>query len=98
MFIQDQIRLKNWTISAGLRWDHYQLLLLNRNAVDPRFAVSRYFPSADLIAHFSDDCVFHTDPSKIFCCRIRAPLYRLIRRVSSEFRSSHRKEIIMKPG
>ena len=59
VFIQDQIRLKNWTISAGLRWDHYQLLL-NRNAVDPRFAVSRYFPSADLIAHFSYDRVFQT--------------------------------------
>ena len=59
MFVQDQIRLRNWTISAGLRWDHYQLLL-NRNAVDPRFAVSRYFPSADLIAHFSYDRVFQT--------------------------------------
>jgi outer membrane receptor protein involved in Fe transport len=27
---------KNWTISAGLRWDHYQLLL-NREALDPEF-------------------------------------------------------------
>ena len=25
--MQDLIRLKNWTISAGLRWDHYQLLV-----------------------------------------------------------------------
>ncbi|MGB7151009.1 MAG: TonB-dependent receptor plug domain-containing protein, partial [Terriglobales bacterium] len=25
-FVQDQIRLKNVTINAGLRWDHYQLL------------------------------------------------------------------------
>jgi TonB-dependent Receptor Plug Domain len=58
-FIQDQIRLKNWTINAGLRWDHYQLLL-NRYAVSPRFAVSRYFPSADLILHFSYDRVFQT--------------------------------------
>ena len=59
LFLQDQIRLKNWTISAGLRWDHYQLLL-NRQAVDPRFAVSRYFPSTDLILHFSYDRVFQT--------------------------------------
>ena len=57
--MQDQIRLKNWTINAGLRWDHYQLLL-NRQAVDPRFAISRYFPSADLVLHFSYDRVFQT--------------------------------------
>ena len=57
--MQDQIRLKNWTINAGLRWDHYQLLL-NRHAVDPRFSISRYFPSADLVVHFSYDRVFQT--------------------------------------
>ncbi len=59
LFVQDQIRFKNWTINAGLRWDHYQLLL-NRQAVDPRFAISRYFPSADLVVHFSYDRVFQT--------------------------------------
>jgi len=58
-FVQDQFHLKNWTINAGLRWDHYQLLL-NRQAFDPRFAISRYFPSADLIVHFSYDRVFQT--------------------------------------
>ena len=59
VFVQDQIRLNNWSISAGLRWDHYQLLL-NRQAVDPRFSISRYFPSADLVVHFSYDRVFQT--------------------------------------
>jgi hypothetical protein len=58
-FVQDLIRLGNWTINAGLRWDHYQLLL-NRQAVDPRLSVSRYFPSADLVVHFSYDKVFQT--------------------------------------
>ena len=58
-FVQDLIRLGNWTINAGLRWDHYQLLL-NRQAVDPRLSVSRYFPSADLVVHFSYDRVFQT--------------------------------------
>ncbi|MGH9744510.1 MAG: TonB-dependent receptor [Candidatus Acidiferrales bacterium] len=58
-FVQDLIRLGNWTISAGLRWDHYQLLL-NRQAVDPRFSIARYFPSADLVVHFSYDRVFQT--------------------------------------
>jgi len=58
-FVQDLIRLGNWTISAGLRWDHYQVLV-NRQAVGPRFSVSRYLPSADLVMHFSYDRVFQT--------------------------------------
>ena len=58
-FVQDQIRLKNVTINIGLRWDHYQLLL-NRHGVQPRFSVSRYFPAADLLVHFSYDRVFQT--------------------------------------
>ena len=43
--MQDLIRLGNWTINAGLRWDHYQLIV-NKQSVDPRFAISRYFPVA----------------------------------------------------
>src|SRR5580698_3101007 len=35
VFVQDLIRLGNWTINAGLRWDHYQLLL-SKQAVEPR--------------------------------------------------------------
>jgi hypothetical protein len=58
-FVQDLIHLGAWTISAGLRWDHYQLLL-NRQAVDPRFSIARYFPVADLVVHFSYDRVFQT--------------------------------------
>ena len=58
-FLQDLIHLGNWTVSAGLRWDHYQLLV-NRQAFDPRLALSRYFPSLDLILHFSYDRIFQT--------------------------------------
>ncbi len=58
-FVQDLIRLGNWTVSAGLRWDHYQLLV-NQNAVSPRLGVSRYFRSADLVLHASYDRVFQT--------------------------------------
>jgi hypothetical protein len=58
-FVQDLMRLGNWTISAGLRWDHYQLLL-NRQSVDPRFAISRYFQSAGIVLHFSYDRIFQT--------------------------------------
>src|SRR5262249_16826608 len=59
VYIQDLIRLGNWTMSAGVRWDHYQLLP-NRNAVSPRLALSRFFPSAGLLIHASYDRVFQT--------------------------------------
>jgi hypothetical protein len=58
-FVQDLFRAGNWTINAGLRWDHYQLLI-NKQAVQPRFAISHYFPSAGVILHFSYDRVFQT--------------------------------------
>jgi outer membrane cobalamin receptor len=58
-FVQDLIRLGKWTVSAGLRWDHYQLLV-NQNAVSPRLAVARYVPAADLVLHASYDRVFQT--------------------------------------
>ena len=58
-YIQDLIHRGNWTIGAGLRWDHYQLLV-NQNAVSPRFSVARFFPSANLIVHASYDRIFQT--------------------------------------
>jgi hypothetical protein len=58
-FAQDLIRLGKWSISAGLRWDHYQVVA-NQQAVSPRLSVSRYFPSADLVLHASYDRVFQT--------------------------------------
>lgn len=59
VYVQDLMRLGNWTINAGLRWDHYQLMV-NRQALQPRVAISRYFPSANVIVHFSYDRVFQT--------------------------------------
>jgi len=58
-FLQDVIRAGKWTVSAGLRWDHYQLLV-NQNGVSPRLGVSRYFQAADLVLHASYDRVFQT--------------------------------------
>jgi hypothetical protein len=58
-YVQDLIRLGEWTVSAGLRWDHYQLLV-NKNAVSPRLSVSRYFKAADMVVHLSYDRVFQT--------------------------------------
>ncbi len=58
-FVQDLIRLGAWTVSGGLRWDHYQLLL-NQNAVSPRLSAARYFKSANVLVHASYDRVFQT--------------------------------------
>jgi hypothetical protein len=63
LFLQDLIRLGNWTVNAGLRWDHYQLLL-NKQAVQPRLSVARYFPSANMVVHFSYDRIFQTPSSE----------------------------------
>ena len=58
-FVQDLIRLGAWTISAGVRWDHYQLIV-NQNAVSPRLGISRYFASHELLVHAAYDRVFQT--------------------------------------
>lgn len=58
-FVQDQARVGAWTISAGLRWDHYSLLV-NASALSPRLSVAHYFPSARLIVRASYDRIFQT--------------------------------------
>ncbi len=58
-YIQDLVRLGKWTVNAGLRWDHYQVLV-NQDAVSPRVAISRYFPKVALILHGSYDRIFQT--------------------------------------
>ena len=59
MFVQDLIHLGKWTVNAGARWDHYQLVV-NQNAVSPRFSLARYFASSNLLVHASYDRVFQT--------------------------------------
>ena len=59
IYVQDRIRFSNWTISAGLRWDHYQLVL-NDQGIQPRFSIARYFPTANTVLHFSYDRIFQT--------------------------------------
>ena len=58
-FVEDLVHIGNWSLNAGIRWDHYQLLL-NKQAFEPRFAVSRFFSSVNLILHFSYDRIFQT--------------------------------------
>ena len=58
-FIQDSVHWGHWSLNAGLRWDHYQLLV-NQNALSPRLGIARYWPRANLVAHFSYDRIFQT--------------------------------------
>jgi hypothetical protein len=58
-FIEDMIHLGKWTINAGVRWDHYQLIL-NEHGVSPRVSVGYYVPSMKMVLHASYDRVFQT--------------------------------------
>jgi len=58
-YVQDLIHVRNWTVSAGLRWDHYQLLA-NQNALSPRVSISHFFRAPALIVHASYDRAFQT--------------------------------------
>ena len=63
VYVEDLIHLNKWTISAGLRYDHYQLIL-NDWELQPRFSVSRYIPSMNTVFHFSYDRIFQTPSSE----------------------------------
>jgi outer membrane cobalamin receptor len=58
-FVQDLIRLGNWTFNAGLRWDHYRLLV-DDNAFSPRLSAAWYWPAADMVFRASYDRIFQT--------------------------------------
>ena len=58
-WLEDTFRFGNWSARAGLRWDHYQLVV-NQNAFSPRFALSRYLPHSRTVLHASFDRVFQT--------------------------------------
>jgi hypothetical protein len=58
-FVQDVVRLGPWTISAGLRWDRYRLLVTEQ-AVSPRVGLAYHVPSAGLVLRASYDRAFQT--------------------------------------
>ena len=58
-YVQDQIRLGKWNLSAGLRFDHYGFVV-NESAWNPRLGVSRFISSLNLLVHASYDRVFQT--------------------------------------
>ena len=58
-YVQDQVRIGKWNVSAGLRFDHYGFAV-NQSAWSPRLGVSRFFSSLNLVVHASYDRVFQT--------------------------------------
>jgi len=58
-FLQDRWQLGRWTLDAGLRWDHYRLLVRD-SAWSPRLAVAYHWERPDLVWHASYDRVFQT--------------------------------------
>src|SRR5215471_10322056 len=59
LYAQDLVRLGRWTLSAGLRWDHYQLVA-EKSALSPRLGIAWYWPRTDTVFHASYDRVFQT--------------------------------------
>ncbi len=58
-YMQDQVRLGKWNLSAGLRFDHYGFAV-NESAWSPRVGVSRFIPALNLLLHASYDRIFQT--------------------------------------
>jgi hypothetical protein len=58
-YVQDELHLGNWNISAGLRFDHYSFVV-HESAWSPRLGVSRYISSLNMLLHASYDRVFQT--------------------------------------
>src|SRR5213595_219481 len=59
IYAQDQMRLGQWNISAGLRFDQYWLIV-HESAWSPRIGVSRFVPALNLLLRASYDRVFQT--------------------------------------
>ena len=59
IFVQDQMRMGSWTLSAGLRWDSYKLIVAD-SAFSPRLAVAWSWPAADLVVRATYDRAFQT--------------------------------------
>jgi hypothetical protein len=58
-YVRDQIRLGDWNVNAGIRFDHYGFVV-HESAWSPRIGVSRNVTSWNLVIHGSYDRVFQT--------------------------------------
>jgi hypothetical protein len=60
-FAQDEMHWKNFALSAGMRFDHYDLLV-NQTGWSPRVGLAYFWPKAKINLHASYDRVFQTPP------------------------------------
>jgi hypothetical protein len=60
-FAQDEMHWKNFALSAGMRFDHYDLLV-NQTGWSPRVGLAYFWPKAKINFHASYDRVFQTPP------------------------------------
>ena len=61
VFAQDELHWKNLTLSGGLRFDHYDLLV-NQTGWSPRFGAAIYWPWAKIVFRAAYDRIFQTPP------------------------------------
>lgn len=61
VFGQDDLHWKNLTVSAGIRFDHYDLLV-NQVGWSPRFGIAVYWPWTKIVFRASYDRIFQTPP------------------------------------
>ena len=59
LFVQDRIGFGSWSFNAGLRWDHYKLVV-EQSALSPRLSVAWSWPSQGVILRASYDRAFQT--------------------------------------
>jgi outer membrane cobalamin receptor len=59
LFVQDRLNLGAWTVSAGVRWDQYRLVVED-SALSPRLGVAWSWAAAQLVVRASYDRAFQT--------------------------------------
>lgn len=59
LYVQDQMQLGKWSLSAGVRLDYYSFVV-HKTAVSPRVGVSYFISPWNLSLHASYDRVFQT--------------------------------------
>ena len=60
-FAQDEMHWKNLTLSGGIRFDHYDLLV-NQTGWSPRAGAAIYWPWAKIVFRAAYDRIFQTPP------------------------------------
>jgi outer membrane cobalamin receptor len=63
VFIQDNLRWRNFSAALGLRFDHYSLRIQD-DALSPRVALGYYIPRAGLMLRASYDRIFQPPPTE----------------------------------